>query len=305
MTDRQLECISAIANCQSMTEAAKQLYVSQSSLSQMLTKTEKELGVQLFRRTGSSMIPTYAGDQYLKAAGQISEIKQNLAYRLKDLSHSHEGRITIGISPKRSSLFMPVVLSAYMKRYPDVEIVFLEEDQQLLEDMVLRGDVDVAFVTHPMLKHGLDYRFLYREFVLLVLPLEHVLNSHFQPGQSVDLRLLEDTPFILTCEGHDIRRLCDQAFSDLRFAPNIILESQSLEVCFQMAAYGIAATMVPDTLVKGHSSRDQVNCYRIGNAYSRHVAITYRKDLYLPFVLKEFITVSTQEILKKYLNDSM
>ena len=156
MTDRQLECIAAIAHHQSMTGAAKQLYVSQSSLSQMLTKTEKELGVQLFRRTGTSMIPTYAGDQYLKAAEEISKIKQNLTYHLKNLNQSNQGRITVGISQKRSSLFMPVVLSSYMKKFPDVEIVFLEEDRLLLEDMAIRGDADVVFVTHPLLKQDLS-----------------------------------------------------------------------------------------------------------------------------------------------------
>ena len=305
MTDRQLECIAAIAHHQSMTGAAKQLYVSQSSLSQMLTKTEKELGVQLFRRTGTSMIPTYAGDQYLKAAEEISKIKQNLTYHLKNLNQSNQGRITVGISQKRSSLFMPVVLSSYMKKFPDVEIVFLEEDRLLLEDMAIRGDADVVFVTHPLLKQDLEYHFLYREYVLLILPSNHPLNDQLQPGQEADLRILGDTPFVLTRSGHDIRRICDQAFSDSCFVPNICLESHSLDVCFQMAAYGIGATMIPDTLVKEHPFRDRVHCSRIGDAYSRYVAIAHRKNMYVPHILQEFIAISTRKIIEKYQGDTI
>ena len=303
MTDRQLECIIAIADHQSLTGAAKQLDVSQSSLSQMLTKAEKELGVQLFSRTSTSMIPTYAGSQYLKAAGEISEIKQNLAYRLRDINHSRQGRITIGISQKRSSLFMPVVLSAYMKQFPEVEIIFLEEDQRQLEDLVLQGKVDVAFITHPLLKKQLEYQFLYREYVLLALPREHPLNDMLDESQPADLKLLGDTPFVLTRQGHDIRRLCDQAFSDLRFVPNICLESHSLDVCFQMAAYGIGATMIPDTLAKGHPSRSRVQCYRVGDAYGRYVAIVYRKNMYLSYILKEFISIASEQIISKYQNN--
>ncbi len=304
MTDRQLECIIAIADHRSLTGAAKQLYVSQSSLSQMLTKAEQELGVQLFSRTSTSMVPTYAGDQYLKAAGEIAEIKRNLSYRLKDIDHSRQGRITIGISQKRSYLFMPVVLSTYMKQFPEAEIVFLEEDQQLLEDMVLRGKVDVAFLTHPMLKKQLEYQYLYREHVLLVLPRAHPLNDILDESKPVDLNLVKDLPFVLTRTGHDIRRLCDQAFSDFGVIPDVRLESHSMDVCFQMAAYGIGATMIPDTLAKGHPFRDQVRCYRIGAAYGRQVAIVYRKNMYLSYILKEFITIASEQIIAKYKTDS-
>jgi len=304
VTDRQLECIIAIADHKSLTGAAKQLYVSQSSLSQMLTKAEKELGVLLFSRTGTSMVPTYAGDQYLKAAGEISEIKQTLAYRLKDINQSRQGRITIGISPKRSALFMPVVLSTYMKRYPEVEIVFLEEDQHRLEDMALQGKVDLAFVTNPLMKKQLEYEYLYREYILLALPYPHPLNDILDESQPVDLHLVKDVPFILTRTGHDIRRLCDQAFSDFHISPDIQLESHSMDLCFQMTAYGIGATMIPDTLAKGHPFQNLSRCYRIGEAYSRYVAIVYRKNMYMSYILKEFISIASEQIIGKYKNDT-
>ena len=300
MTDRQLECIVAIADHKSLTGAAKHLYVSQSSLSQMLAKAEKELGVQLFFRTGTSMLPTYAGDQYLKAAGEISDIKQNLVHQLKDINHSRQGRITIGISAKRSSLFMPVVLAKYMQQFPAVEIIFIEEDQLLLEDLVLRGKVDIAFITHPLLDRQLDYHVLYQEHVLLALANNHPLNNTLDPSQDIDLRLAQDIPFVLTRQGHDIRRICDQLFFDHNIIPNIRLESHSLDVCLQMAAYGIGATMIPDTLAKAHPARNQVQCYRLDPAYSRQVAIVYRKNMYLSYVLKEFVTIASEEIIAKY-----
>lgn len=304
MTDRQLECIVAIAKHRSIIGAAKDLFVSPSSLSQLLTKAEKELGVQLFQRTTTAMVPTYAGDQYLKAAAEIFQIKQNLIYHLTDLDGSERGRITIGIAPKRSWLFMPVVLSAYMKRFPDVEIVFIEEDQQLLEDMLLQGKIDVAFITAPLIKPGLEYRFLYREYILLALPFDHPANHTVVKDGNVDLKSVAHIPFVLVRQGHQIRQLCDQAFSDFCVVPNICLESQSLDVCFQMSAYGIGATMIPDTLAKGHMYRERVSCYRLGERYSRLVAISYRKNMYLSHILSNFISIAEEQIIMKYANDS-
>ena len=300
MTDRQLECITAIADHKSLTGAAQQLYISQSSLSQMLARTEKELGIPLFQRTSTSMILTYAGDQYLKAAGEIAEIKENLVRSLKDIDHSEQGRITIGIAPKRSALFMPVVLAAYMKRFPGVEIIFVEEDQNLLEDLLLRGKVDVIFITHPSLRKELEYRFLYQEYVLLVLPQTHPMNSVLSGMEKIDLHCLEDIPFILVRQGHDIRRICDQIFADSYFIPNVCLESHSMDVCFHMAAYGVGATMIPDTFIKGHPFRDRVACYYTGAPYSRQVAIAYRKNMYLSFIMKEFLSIAAEQITSTY-----
>ena len=61
MTDRQLECIIAIADHRSLTGAAKQLYVSQSSLSQMLTKAEQELGYSYFHAPAPLWFPPMPG----------------------------------------------------------------------------------------------------------------------------------------------------------------------------------------------------------------------------------------------------
>lgn len=300
MTDRQLECITAIADHKSLTGAAQQLYISQSSLSQMLARTEKELGIPLFQRTSTAMIPTYAGDQYLKAAGEIAEIKENLVRSLKDMDHSERGRITIGIAPKRSSLFMPVVLATYMKRFPDVEIIFVEEDQQLLEDLLLRGKVDVIFITHPDLRKELEYRFLYQEYVLLVLPQSHPMNTVLRGMEKIDLHCMKDVPFILVRRGHDIRRICDRIFTDSYFVPDICLESHSMDVCFHMVAYGVGATMLPDTFIKGHPFRDRVACYYTGAPYSRQVAIAYRKNMYLSFIMKEFLSIAAEQITSTY-----
>ncbi len=304
MTDRQLECITAIADHKSLTGAAQQLYISQSSLSQMLARTEKELGISLFQRTSTAMTLTYAGNQYLKAAGEIAQIKENLIRNLKDIDHSEQGRITIGIAPKRSSLFMPVVLSAYMKRFPKVEIIFVEEDQQLLEDLLMRGKVDVIFITHPSLKKELKYQFLYREYVLLVLPQAHPINGILKGMDRIDLHYLEDVPFILVRPGHDIRRICDQIFADAYFVPNVCLESHNMDVCFHMTACGVGATMIPDTFIKGHPFRDQVACYYTGAPYSRQVAIAYRKNMYLSFIMKEFLSIAAEQITATYCNDT-
>ncbi len=298
MTDRQIECIVAIAEQQSLTNAAKFLYVSQSSLSQLLSKVEAELNAQLFIRTGSAMIPTYAGRQVLDSIREISSIKRNLYMRLNDASHPDQGRILIGIAPRRSYLFMPIVLSSFMKEFPNAAIELIEEDQNLLEEMVYQGKVDLAFIVHPSVCQHLKYRYLYREPISLALPKDSALNEVFSAQGVPDLSLAADTPFVLVRRGHDIRRLCEQAFSDAHIVPNILLESHSMDVCLQMAANGLGATIVPDMLVAAHPQQSQVVCYPLGDQYSREIAIAYREDVYLSHIHQEFIRIAAQKIVE-------
>lgn len=300
MTDRQIECIVAIAEQQSLTNAAKLLYVSQSSLSQLLSKVETELNAQLFIRTSSAMLPTYAGRQVLESVQEISSIKRNLYMRLNDASRPNEGQIRIGIAPRRSYLFMPVVLSSFMKEFPGAEIELIEEDQKLLEEMVLQGKVDLAFIVHPSVCQHLKYQYLYREPISLALPKNSALSEPFSAQTTADLSLAANMPFILVRRGHDIRRLCEQAFSDAHIVPNVLLESHSMDVCLQMAANGLGATIVPDTLVAMHPQQSKVICYPLGDKYSREIAIAYREDVYLSHIHREFIRVAAQQIVETF-----
>ena len=71
MDTRHLTYILAIAQKKNMTKAAEELFVSQSSLSQYLTKLEQEIGTPLFFRTRGELTLTPAGALYVEAAKQV------------------------------------------------------------------------------------------------------------------------------------------------------------------------------------------------------------------------------------------
>ncbi|WP_143459634.1 LysR family transcriptional regulator, partial [Klebsiella pneumoniae] len=71
MNLKQAHYVRTIAQCGSLTAAAKKLYVSQPSLSQMLRQIEDEIGLPIFDRSVSPFRITYAGEKYLAAADTI------------------------------------------------------------------------------------------------------------------------------------------------------------------------------------------------------------------------------------------
>ena len=77
MDFRELTYITTIADCGSVTEAAKRLYISQPSLSYILGKVEEDLGVKLFDRKTSPLTLTYAGERYVETAREILLLSGN------------------------------------------------------------------------------------------------------------------------------------------------------------------------------------------------------------------------------------
>lgn len=296
MTDRQLECIVTIAKYQSLTKAAKELFVSQSSLSQMVAKTEQDLGSSLFNRTRTAMIPTYAGKMYIQAATEILDIQRELEDLLTNSERSKRGQLTVALSTNRSALYMPAILPNYMSQFPNVDIIVNEDDRTPPEEAVLCGKADVAIAAHPGLYPDLEYKYLCTEYLTLVFSVlwDDLILSR-EKG-TVDLNCLRDRNFLLVKRGHDIRNLTDRACSDALFTPKILLESHSLEVCFQLAVNGLGATMVPDTMAIFHAERNRVRCYKMGEAYSRQIAIIYKKRKHYPLILSQFIEIASEAI---------
>jgi len=304
MTDRQYECILAIADEGTISGAAKKMYVSQSSLSQMLMHVEAELGTPLFIRSTSGMVLTYSGVLYIDAVRQLLLIMRGLKNRIEEMKDTDNGKISVGIATKRSWLLMPFVLPAYMKAFPGVEIVFVEEDQCELDKLILQGKIDIAFTTKTYPSKDIVYEHIYDEYLLLILPKEfYLLNDDREVLTKKDFEQLEGMPFILTREGHEIRKMINSIFSDFSFEPHVLLESHSMDVCFQIAAAGLGATIIPDTLRKVYASKHKVNWYKIAEKYHRNVAMMYHRDMYLSFIMRNFIDISKKTIISNIVNN--
>ena len=102
MNLKQAQYMRTIAACGSITAAAKKLFVSQPSLSQMLHQIEEDLGVILFDRRVSPFRITYAGEKYLKAADAVIAANQQLENELNEIKHETSGRLRlVTLMPRR------------------------------------------------------------------------------------------------------------------------------------------------------------------------------------------------------------
>ena len=127
MEFRQLQYVIQIAKEKNFSRAAEKLHIAQPSLSQQLSKLEKEIGVLLFRRTTNSVELTHAGSCFVEKAQNILDNVEQLKQEMDDIAHMRKGKLVVGSLPITGSHILPLVLPVFGKPYPEIEVVLVED----------------------------------------------------------------------------------------------------------------------------------------------------------------------------------
>ena len=104
MTTQQIQCIITLAEEGSFSKAAKKLFVTQPSISQLIKNMETQLGAPLFDRSSSPIQLTPIGQAYYDAAKKILSTERELENRISDINNLKTGSLTIGTTPFRGSV---------------------------------------------------------------------------------------------------------------------------------------------------------------------------------------------------------
>lgn len=210
MDFREMLYITAVADCRSVTAAAKRLYISQPSLSYIISKVEQDVGVKLFERRTYPLTLTYAGEKYVDTARKILLLNDNLRKELADIGMGEKGKISLGMPLERAGYMLSKVVGDFKERYPGVELRLQESKVDNLVEMLLRDEIDffVAPKDRDNLPAGLKTEKIYREELLLVTPPGMVTEEMMVPGMEgmVDMGQLSQIPYILLKKGHANRK---------------------------------------------------------------------------------------------------
>lgn len=159
MLNNNLRIFITAAELESLTEAAKKLYVSQPAISQAIRKLEEELNVKLFIRNKRSTLKlTDAGRDILALAYKMADLENRLYQRAYEENHLLGGMIRIASVPIGMSLILSHVLPIFKKQFPDVQIELLEGTPFEVKNMVLNFQADIGITTSPYL--GLSHKLL-------------------------------------------------------------------------------------------------------------------------------------------------
>jgi DNA-binding transcriptional LysR family regulator len=219
-----------------LTTAAEKLCITQPALSKNLQRLEHELGVQLFRRTSSGMVPTTYGVILGRRARQI--FLESLAARseVQSMREGGYGSIVIGTGPMWSVHAFPSLVAEFIRDQPKTHIKMISGVLDTLLPQLLKGEIDIAmtsldFPDHPDLikEHIVDtqHAILANSRHPLALPKKNAPRD------------LLDYPFAGLADDYVGISHFEQFFAShgLQF-PGLTVESNSLATLFSLMTSG-------------------------------------------------------------------
>jgi LysR family hydrogen peroxide-inducible transcriptional activator len=293
MTFTQLEYILAIDSHRHFARAADACFVTQPTLSMQVSKLEKTLGVKIFDRTHSPVVPTEAGKQILEQAKKILLEKSRLSEIISLKKGLLEGELRIGIIPTLAPYLLPLFVQSFLRKYPKVKLIVYEKTTEALLEGIRDSSLDAGILVTPLNEKGLREELLfYEELLVYVSENNGLYHKNYVLAREIDpnkLWLLE--------EGHCFRtqmiRLCE-LFKASRRISHFDYEAGSFETLRRMVELNDGITILPELATMDFSKKQQGLIRRFRKpSPMREVSMVLRRD----FVKERLVKILKQEIL--------
>ncbi len=294
MNMKQALYFKTIAQYGTITAAAKQLYISQPSLSQTLRQIEDEVGTPLFDRSTSPFHLTYAGERYLKAVEAMLDIETRLKEEIESIRRDDGGRLRLGISVTRAMQVLPDVIPIFTKSYPNVTIELTEAASASLEGLLQKGQIDLALAALEANEANIAYELIEKESIGILAGKGSQLAQLVPSGTPISLEMVEKEAFVSLDTSHSSRIIQDRLFRRYNIRPKILLETSSLEVARRVALKSGACMVLPDVYADEFVFNSGGAFYPLKDYENhRHFYACYRNDENTKKYIRDFVSITT------------
>lgn len=245
---RHLRYFIAVAEESNFTRAAERLHISQPPLSQQIQMLERELGVELLRRSSKGAELTSAGRTFLREAKELLRQAERAKTAARRGANGETGFIKVGYTG--TSCFHAVFRSSllkFSKDFPDISVSLKEGVTSELVDDVTRGNIDIAFIRPGRLPiPEVQTVELAVEKMVVALQSEHPLAGR----RSIPLSALKSESFLLFSRAvgmgwfDEIINSC----RDAGFEPIVRHEVPQIISVVNLIAAGMGVSLVPESI---------------------------------------------------------
>jgi DNA-binding transcriptional LysR family regulator len=250
---RQLEYFLAVAEEQNFTRAAQRVHISQSGVSAQIRDLERDLGAELFDRTGRTTTLTVAGQAALEHARVALAAVEALGQAVSEVSDVIRGHLTVGMVTGCTITPLFEALAEFHAAYPGIQVTLREDNSDDLTAAVRDGAIDLALVgTGSSSPHGLQTLTIISERLVAAVPRGHLLAKGRRRTTLVELTRY---PIVCMPTGTGLRTVFDQACAAQGVRPGIVLEASAPQAIADLAARGLGAGLLSQSMVEPYRDR--------------------------------------------------
>lgn len=241
---RQIRYFVYTAQLLNFSEAARQLNITQSTLSQQIKQLETDLGMPLFLRNSHSVVLTEAGNELLPQATATLQSVEACVNRLRDLQKMQAGQLNIGATYSFSPVLTETMLS-FMKLYPGIKLNVLYKSMEELLDCLDHRKIDFVLSFKPLHTHpSILSQSLFQNHLAAIVSITHPLAQQ----TSVTPEELMHYDLALPACGLQARNVFDSIVDDLsRY--HVRIELNEVHILLQLASESHLVTVLSEALV--------------------------------------------------------
>lgn len=251
MDTQHLQAFLAVADTQSFSRAADQLFLTQPAVSKRIAMLEQQLDTRLFDRIGRRIALTEAGELLLPQARDILLSVEESRRALANLSGQVGGRLTMATSHHIGLHRLPPILKAYTQQHPEVDLDLRFVDSELAYQGVLNGRYELAVVTlapHPVEQLSVSEH--WRDRMCFVSAHDHLLASQLSHRpRPLALNTLCEHPSVLPGAQTFTRSLIEERFAAQGLALSVSMSTNYLETLKMMCSVGLGWSLLPEKMV--------------------------------------------------------
>lgn len=244
---KDLYYLVTIAEEGSLTKAAEKLYVAQPSLSFFLKEIEMKIGVKIFTRVKTGLVPTMAGELVLSTAKKMLVDWETALDKIHDISNADP--FVFATPAFRGTIILPAIMVDLHASLPELNFKFEEILTKNIPSAFETNKIKSAFmVNNKMPDEEYTNRKIIDEEIFMVGHPSHPMYSdahRTSEGMWLEPDLLSKYNVIVLQLGHQLRKRVDSFFAEKNITPQKIVETSNIVTSIKMAESGIGITFLP------------------------------------------------------------
>lgn len=294
MNLKQLEAFVQVAESGSFSRAAKELYLTQPTISAHIASLEKELSVRLFVRNTKEVGLSDDGKELYKYARQIVDLEKKIEERFCAKDTGEKRCITIAASTIPAQYLLPKVLIRFNERYPEEQIKIIETDSSKVVTQIIDHMADVGFTGTVLEKKHCKYIPFYKDELVVITPnTEKYRRLKEESPDNIGWILKEHV--IMREEGSGTRKEARKQLKRAGINPaelDIIASIENQETIKKSVRQGMGVSILSRLATRDETRDGYVLAFPIPKADNgRDINLVYNKNYQLSGSAERFIKI--------------
>jgi DNA-binding transcriptional LysR family regulator len=289
-----------VARCLSISQAARDLYITQPSVTAAIQKLEEHYSVRLFHRKSRGLELTAAGNLLYHHLRELKDKAVHLDNDMMGLKSETHGRLLIGSSPTFGDYILPHLLGKFNEKYPGITYKLHSGVNRQIYSRLQEGRIEVAFMVGSLPGKRLKAHKILEDEMVLIIPPQHELSRK----SVITGKEIKTLPLIMREPGSGSRKDMDEALNSLGIDPvklNVVAEFESPEAIKSAVESNLGVALMSRWAVTKEVQLKTISILNLdGFKISRDIYVASLSDIQLTSTASRLIDMAVN--LKSLIN---